>query len=182
MVNSLAVVGDQTGDIIRALVQGKARFTADLPIPGVAELVFVRSPYAHARIVAIDGAAARKSPGVLAVLTARDMPQLRLHEIHIIPERLAPLALADGVALFVGDPVAVVIATTRGAALDAAEAVDVTYEPLPAVVTAHDAVRDDTTVLVPAHESNVALAWDLEAIDADFSDAPAPSLTVRGEL
>ena len=137
----------------------------DLPIADVAELVFVRSPYAHARILAIDTDAASRAPGVLAVLTARDMPELRLHEIHILPELLAPLALAADVARFVGDPVALVVATTRAAALDAAELVDVTYEPLPVVVTADAAVRDDAPLLFPAHGSNVALAWDLDETD-----------------
>ena len=182
VVNSLAVVGDVTGDITDALVRGVARFTGDLPIADVAELVFVRSPYAHARIVSIDVTAALQSPGVLAVLTARDMPQLRLHEIHIIPELLAPLALTADVARFVGDPVAVVVATTRGAAIDGAELVDVTYEPLTPVVTARDAVRDGATVLVPAHGSNVALAWDLDETDDSFAESQAPTVTVRGEI
>src|SRR5207245_351840 len=91
--------------------------TADLPIADVAELVFVRSPHAHARILAIDIEAASRATGVLAVLTAHDMPQLRLHEIHIIPEQLAPLALAADTARFVGDPVAIVVAPTESGGL-----------------------------------------------------------------
>jgi carbon-monoxide dehydrogenase large subunit len=182
VVNSLAMVGDVTGDITDALVRGRARFTADLPIADVAELVFVRSPHAHARILAIDIEAASRATGVLAVLTAHDMPQLRLHEIHIIPEQLAPLALAVDIARFVGDPVAVVVATTRSAAVDAAELVDVNYEPLPAVVTAGAAVRDGAPVLFPAYGSNVALAWDLDEMDETFAESVAPSVTVRGEI
>ena len=126
--------------------------------------------------------AAARAPGVLAVLTARDMPDLRLHEIHIISELLAPPALATDVARFVGDPVALVVATTRAAALDAAELVDVTYEPLPVVVTADAAVRDDAPLLFPAHGSNVALAWDLDETDDAFAESRAATLTVRGEI
>ena len=182
MVNSLADAGEPTADVTDALVRGRARFAADLPIAGVAELVFVRSPHAHARIVAIDIAAASRAPGVLAILTARDMPQLRLHEIHIIPELLAPLALTADVARFVGDPVAVVVATTRAAAVDGAELVDVTYEPLTPVVTALAAVRDDAPRLFPEHGSNVALAWDLDETDDSFAQSQAPAVTVRGEI
>jgi carbon-monoxide dehydrogenase large subunit len=182
VVNSVAVAGDLPGDITDALVRGLARFTADLPIADVAELVFVRSPHAHARITGIDIDAASRAEGVLAVLTARDMPALRLHEIHIIAEVLAPPALAIDVARFVGDPVAIVVATTLAVALDAAELVDVTYEPLPTVVTAAAAVRDDAPLLFPAHGSNVALSWDLDETDAAFAESLAPTLTVRGEI
>jgi carbon-monoxide dehydrogenase large subunit len=182
VVNSLAIVGDVTGDVTDALVRGRARFTADLPIPGVAELVFVRSPHAHARIVAIDIDAAAQAPGVLAVLTAHDMPPLRLHEIHIIPELLAPFALATDVARFVGDPVAVVVATSRGAAVDGAELVDVTYAPLTPVVTANDAVRDDAPRLFPDYGSNVALEWDLDETDEAFAESQPTAVTVRGEI
>ncbi|MEO5837785.1 MAG: xanthine dehydrogenase family protein molybdopterin-binding subunit [Acidimicrobiales bacterium] len=182
MVNSLAVDGDLPGDITDALVRGRARFTADLPIADVAELVFVRSPHAHARIIAIDTHAAARAPGVLAVLTARDMPDLRLHEIHIIPELLAPRALTADVARFVGDPVAVVVAITRAAAVDAAELVDVTYEPLPAVVSAGAAVRDDAPLLFPDYGSNVALAWDLDETDEAFAPSLPATSTVRGEI
>ncbi len=182
MVNSLAVDGDLSGDITDALVRGRARFTADLPIADVAELVFVRSPHAHARIIAIDTHAAARAPGVLAVLTARDMPDLRLHEIHIIPELLAPRALTADVARFVGDPVAVVVAITRAAAVDAAELVDVTYEPLPAVVSAGAAVRDDAPLLFPDYGSNVALAWDLDETDEAFAPSLPATSTVRGAI
>ena len=182
VVNSLAVTGDLPGDITDALVRGVARFTGDLPIADVAELVFVRSPYAHARILAIDVDAAARAPGVLAVLTARDMPELRLHEIHLLPEPLAALALTADVARFVGDPVALVVATTRGAALDAAELVDVTYEPLQVVVTASAAVRDDAPLLFPGHGSNVALAWELDETDEAFAQSHDATLTVRGEI
>jgi carbon-monoxide dehydrogenase large subunit len=182
VVNSLAVAGDLPNDITDALVRGRARFTADLPIADAVELVFVRSPHAHARIVAIDTDAAARAPGVLAVLTARDMPDLRLHEIHIIPELLAPRALTADVARFVGDPVAAVVATTRAAALDAAELVDVTYESLPAVITAAAAVRDGAPVLFPDHGSNLALAWDLDETDDAFAQSAEATFTVRGEI
>src|SRR5579864_1457801 len=104
-------------------------FVADLRVDGALELAYVRSPHASARITAIDVAAARRAPGVVAVYTGADLAILPLWEIALVPERYAQPALADGVVRYVGERVAAVVATSLGAAVDAAEQVVVTYEP-----------------------------------------------------
>src|SRR5579864_371603 len=104
-------------------------FVADLRVDGALELAYVRSPHASARVTAVDVVAASRAPGVVAVYTAADLPIVPLWEIALVPERYAQPALADGVVRYVGERVAVVVATSLGAALDAAELVVVTYEP-----------------------------------------------------
>ena len=104
-------------------------FVADLAADDVLDLVYVRSPYASARIVSIDTTAAERAPGVVGVFTAGDLAILPLWEIAMIPERYAQPALADGEVRYVGERVVAVVATSQAAALDAAEQVVVSYEP-----------------------------------------------------
>lgn len=111
-------------------------FVADLHADGALELVYVRSPYASARLRSIDAEAARRAPGVVAVYAAGDLPIVPLWEIALIPEQYAQPALADGVVRYVGERVAAVVATTHAAARDAAEQVVVSYEPLVPVTDA----------------------------------------------
>ncbi|HEY4024817.1 MAG TPA: molybdopterin cofactor-binding domain-containing protein, partial [Candidatus Dormibacteraeota bacterium] len=106
-----------------AKVRGEVAYAGDLAMPGLAHAQLVLSPHAAARIVSIDAARAAAAPGVLAVVSAADLPEA------------GPLfLLARGAAVFSGQPVAVVVAETGAAAADAAALVDVEYEPLPAVV------------------------------------------------
>jgi carbon-monoxide dehydrogenase large subunit len=142
------------------LLTGQGRFTDDLALPGQLHCAFVRSPHAHARIGRIDTAGARAMPGVAAVFTGQDLvddgigalPCLQLHKrpdgrpVDAAPRR----ALTVDVARFVGDAVAMVVAETRQQAKDAAERVEVEWEPLDAVVDARDAARDDTPQVWPA--------------------------------
>ena len=140
-----------------ALLTGRGRYVDDLPIEGVLHAHFVRSPSAHARIRGIDADAARTMPGVVAVYTAADLglaPYAVFTRIH--PECARP-PLAEGTVRFVGDPVAVVVAETRTQALDAAEAVDVDYEPLPAVTDMEAALAPGAPVQNPAMDSNLAI-------------------------
>ena len=132
-----------------ALLRGAGRFTDDASAPRQTHAWFVRSPHPHARIRAIATDVARASPGVLAVLTGADAVAAGLRsmpflEIHKRPDGTAivgapRLPLSVGVARYVGDAVAMVIAETRNAAKDAAEFVEVDYEPLPAVVDIFEA-------------------------------------------
>ncbi len=114
---------------------GRATFVDDVKLPGMVHATFVRSPHAHARIVAIDTAAALAMPGVVAVFTYDDIASLA----KPIPVRLYPLPslepflqypLAQDKVRYVGDPVAIVIADSRYVAEDALDVIDVTYEPL----------------------------------------------------
>jgi carbon-monoxide dehydrogenase large subunit len=127
------------------LITGQAHFVDDITLPGLHYLAFVRSPFAHAMIRSIDGKRARALPGVVAVLTYDDLafhggvpcgsnPTGDAKQ----PER-PPLA-RDRVRML-GEPVAVVVAETRYAAADGAEAVDVDYEPLPVVVDVESAME-----------------------------------------
>src|SRR6516164_8117893 len=123
-------------------VTGKGQYTDDINRPGQAHIHFVRSPYAHARIKAIDAKAAAGLPGVLAVLTGADLAADKIgnlicgwmiHSKDGSPMKMAPHpALANGKVCYVGDPVAVVIAETLAQARDAGEKIAVEYAVLPA--------------------------------------------------
>jgi len=122
----------------KKLVLGRGSYVGDLTVPGLLHAAFVRSPHAHARIVRIDADAARRRPGVAAVLTGSDLARVTA-PLRIAPpiEGLSPMAMAtlptDKVR-FAGDLVACVIGEQREQVEDACALVDVTYAPLPAVV------------------------------------------------
>ena len=131
---------------------GEARFVGDLVVPGARWVALVRSPHAHARIRSISTADAAALPGVEHVLTGADlradwagaMPCAWPVTADMKNPEHWPVAL--DMTVFVGEPVAVVVARTRAQAVDGAEAVAVDYEPLPAVVDLEDARRDETLV------------------------------------
>jgi aerobic carbon-monoxide dehydrogenase large subunit len=159
-------------------VTGAHRFAADL-VPEALHLVFVRSAVPHARITAVHTAAAASVPGVVAVLTAADLPMVPVWEIQLIPEAFAQPPLADGVVRYVGERVAAVVAVDLASALDGAEAVVVDHEELPAVVDARDALRAGAPVLFPAVGSNVALAWSSEVAGAPARADTDATVVVR---
>src|SRR5258708_1259240 len=118
-----------------ALLTGRGRFIDDLGTkPGTLHAAILRSPHAHARIVAIRTAAATKAEGVAAVLTGADVPNLSASLVVGVkaPIECWPIAV-DRVRYF-GGPVAVVVAANRYLAEDALDLTEVDYEPLPAVV------------------------------------------------
>ncbi|MDA8034881.1 MAG: xanthine dehydrogenase family protein molybdopterin-binding subunit [Actinomycetota bacterium] len=141
-----------------ALLRGERRYVADLVVEGCCELTFVRSPLAHARIRRVDVAAATAQPGVVAVWTAEELGLADLQEAPPPPSgprpALARPLLARDTVRFVGEPVALVVATSRAEAVDAAELVVVEYDPLPAVVDPLGALEDGT-LLFPAHGTNL---------------------------
>src|SRR5256884_9006291 len=117
-------------------ITGRGHYTDDLKLDGLTYAAFVRSPHAHARIRAIDTAAAKAHPGVVAIFTGKDMTGVNsLPCGWLLPELKVPAhpPLAVDTARYVGDPVAVVIAETQDAALDAAEKVKVDWNVRPAV-------------------------------------------------
>ena len=133
-------------------VTGKAIYTADVQLANMAHAVFVRSPHAHARILEIDTREAEQLPGVLAVMTAEDLPDPwdkseNLGEGVINYAHLSGNVLARGKALYRGHAVAAVAATTLNAAQDAAEKIRVKYEPLPATTWIMDAMAEDAPLL-----------------------------------
>jgi carbon-monoxide dehydrogenase large subunit len=149
------------------LVRGRGRYMADAPLPNQAYACFVRSPHAFARIVSVDTSAALKAPGVVGVLTAKDMegvgnlgrhPPLpgRGGKTLVLPHRPA---LAGERVMHIGEPVAMVVAETFAAAQDAAELVAVDYEALTPVIDARDALRDGAPQIWPQAPGNIAVDW-----------------------
>ena len=158
------------------LLVGGGRYVDDLVRPGLAHAVIVRSPHAHARIRTVGGQRALAQPGVLAVLTGADLagvPTIPLRQAGK-PAHAAYLQppLATDTVRYVGQPVAVVVATDRAAAVDARELIEVDYDVLPAFVRAEDAGADGATPLFP--EGNVADSWTtaLGDVDTALRDAP----------
>lgn len=155
------------------LLIGAGQYLDDLHVPGVADVALVHSPYAHARIRSIETEAARAMPGVLAVVTADDLREIGGVPVAgnlKIPEHPA---LANGTVRFVGEPVAAVVATDRYLARDAADAIAVDYEPLPAVVNAVAAMADDAPLVHPEFGTNVTLASEITVGDPDAEFAAA---------
>ncbi len=167
------------------LVTGRGRYVDDHAPPGLAHLVLVRSPHAHAVIRRIDTGAARRAPGVLAVWTIEDLDRAGLgplpcKALYDNPDG-TPMArperpvLARGRVRFVGDPVVAVIAETRAAARDAAELVEIDYEPRPHVVETARATAPDAPRVWPEEApDNRALVWELgdaEAVEAALARA-----------
>ena len=166
------------------LLTGQGRFVDDLGEPGDLHIVFVRSPHAHARVVAVDTSEASASPGVVAVLTGADLVADRVGSFPPNPalknaaggKMSTPLLqpLATEVVRFVGQPVAAVAAESRAAAEAAAALVTVDYEPLPAVASIGAALADGAPQLWPEAPGNVAAVsrfGDAAACDAAFARA-----------
>jgi aerobic carbon-monoxide dehydrogenase large subunit len=161
------------------LVTGKGRYTDDFSLPGQAYAVMVRSPHAHARIGAIDIGAAVAMPDVLAVLTGRDLvadglkpiphkvwsphpAELKLRERDGFKTFTAPhYPLPPDKARFVGEAVAMVVATSVPAARDGAERVAIAYEVLPAVTVTAAATHPDAPLLFEEAGSNVVVDGEL---------------------
>ncbi|MCZ7568813.1 MAG: xanthine dehydrogenase family protein molybdopterin-binding subunit [Ardenticatenaceae bacterium] len=127
----------------REKVTGQIKYTGDLVLPGMVYARPILSPYAHARIISIDGDAARRVPGVVAVVTAADLPAGRP-----ATNRNSAILAGDRV-VFQGQPVAVVIAESEASAADGAELVAVEYEPLPPVVDPLQALQADAPLVWP---------------------------------
>lgn len=151
------------------LIQGQGQFVDDVRVPGALAAVFVRSVHAHAAIRSISSEAARAHPGVVAVLTAADMAAAGVKNVShpppqkgqgdrviVIPPR-PPLA-GDRV-VHVGEAVALVVAETVGAARDAADLVDVDYDPMPAAVGARAALETGAPQVWPQAAGNLAIDW-----------------------
>src|SRR5665647_3505131 len=164
------------------LVRGEGRYTDDISRPGQAYAVMVRSSVAHGIILAIDTAAAKAMPGVLAVYTAADLTGYGPHKSTMplknrdgSPIRYTPRpALSADKVRFVGDPVACVIAETVAQAKDAAEAVTLDIAPLAPVLGAAAAVKPGAALVLDAVPNNLALDYhfgDAEKVAAAFAKA-----------
>ncbi|HEY7202417.1 MAG TPA: xanthine dehydrogenase family protein molybdopterin-binding subunit [Candidatus Dormibacteraeota bacterium] len=132
------------------LVSGAGRYVDDVATDGGLVAIFVRSPVAHARIASIDTSAAAALPGVVGVYTDEAIGLPATKGFPAVPDAFVRPFLASGAVRFVGEPVAVVVAETRDQAADAAEAVQVEYEPLEAVVDLEAAARDEVLLFAEA--------------------------------
>jgi carbon-monoxide dehydrogenase large subunit len=168
------------------LLTGQALFVDDVEIPGMLHAAFVRSDYAHARILSIDVSAARERSGVVAVFTAEDMgedwspgpplvsPPPTVEDVTFHSRRQAPLV--KDVVRHAGETVAVVIAENRYIAEDAAEDILVEYEPLPVITDLEQALAPDSPRVHDDLESN--LAAHLYQQKGDYEAAKAQAAVV----
>jgi len=149
-------------------VTGRAPYAYDMRLAGMVYGEILRSPHAHARIKKVDPSRAEAIPGVLAVYTQKDMPQNKYGAF--IPDETA---LADGVVRYAGEGVAAAIAIDEATALQAIRAIDVEYEPLPAVFDPEEAMAEGAPRIHEGAERNIAahnrvIAGD---VDAGFAEA-----------
>ena len=160
------------------LLQGRGLYVSDLELPRMTHVVFVRSPYAHAKIAAIETQDARKMPGVVAVVTGEELAPVitpwvgvlsHLKGLKSAPQR----AIATDRVCWQGEAVVAVVATSRAAAEDAADVVAVDYEELPAVTDMRTALDAATPVIHSSLGDNLAFerVLDAGAVDTGFAEA-----------
>jgi carbon-monoxide dehydrogenase large subunit len=152
------------------LVTGRTRWTDNIQLAGMLHLAMVRSPYAHARITAVNASAARESPNVVAVVTGADVADLQGSLPTVWPittdQKIPPHpAIAVDQVAFAGEIVAVVVARSAAEARDAAELVDVDYEELPAALDLKAAAADQV-LAHPDLGTNKSAFWRLDSADA----------------
>ena len=163
------------------LTQGRAQFVSDVTLPRMAHVAFVRSPHAHARITAIDTAAAKKAPGVIAVVTGAELAKVITPWVGVLTHlkgiKSAPQhAIAVDRACWQGEAVCAVVARTRAEAEDACELVEVGYEELPAVTDAETALDPGTPVIHPELGDNLTFERVHVAGDPDKGFASADAV------
>jgi 2-furoyl-CoA dehydrogenase large subunit len=155
---------------------GRGRYTDDLSLPGLLHAVFVRSPYAHARIVKVDASRALAMPGVVAVLTGEDVKAMTDPAEQAIKapfDELRDYCMAVDTAKHAGEAVAAVVAETPYQAADAEEAIEVEYEPLPAVTNAERGMEQDSPLVHANLPSNAVWGdmFDYGDVEAAFRQA-----------
>ncbi|MBR0961924.1 xanthine dehydrogenase family protein molybdopterin-binding subunit [Bradyrhizobium japonicum] len=168
----------------KRFITGKGRYVDDIKLMGMTHAYFIRSPHAHAKVKGIDSSAALKMPGVVAVLTGKQLVDDKVGNLicgwAITSKDGSPMkmgawpAMAPETVRFVGQAVAVVIAESKNLARDAAEAVVVDYEELPAVADMHAAIKAGAPQLHPEAPGNQVYDWvigDESATDAAFAKA-----------
>ncbi|GAB2488175.1 xanthine dehydrogenase family protein molybdopterin-binding subunit [Jatrophihabitans fulvus] len=153
------------------LITGRTTWTDNMTVPGMVHLAILRSPMAHAKITNIDVSEAKSRPGVIAVFSGQDFAETQGNlpcAWPVTPDMVNPGAPALAVTQVnhVGEAVAVVAARTKAEAQDALEAIDVDYEPLPAVLDMEEAVKDGATLVHPNTESNKSYTWAFESGEA----------------
>ncbi len=161
------------------LLTGSDKYYDDMEVAGLGYVFFVRSPYAHATLGNIDTSEASGMPGVVGVYTADNLEIADFQGFPMFPAEFNRPVLAKGKVRLVGDIVAAVVADSREEAADAAEAVVVDYDPLPAVTDMEAALADDAPVLFEAHGSNMVFET---AIGADEDPLEGAERVVEGRI
>jgi carbon-monoxide dehydrogenase large subunit len=161
------------------LLRGEARYVDDHSPAGTLHVAFVRSTMAHATLVGVDTSDAARMPGVALVATHETLGLADFQGFVMLPPALNRPPLAREVVRFVGDIVAVVVAETRAQAADAAEAVIIDYDPLPAIVDPEAALADGAPLVFPEHGSNLAIELAFGEDPTIFDDA---DLVVEGRF
>jgi carbon-monoxide dehydrogenase large subunit len=158
------------------LMQGRGLYVSDLELPRMAHVVFLRSPHAHAKIAAIDVAAAKRMPGVIAVVTGKDLASVITPWVGVLSHmkglKSAPQhAIAIDRVCWQGEAVVAVVATGRALAEDAAEAVQVVYEELEATTDMRTALDSQTPIIHPMLGDNLAFerVFDAGHVDQAFA-------------
>jgi aerobic carbon-monoxide dehydrogenase large subunit len=161
---------------LERLMQGRGLYVSDMELPRMAHVVFVRSPHAHATIVGIDTGAARRMPGVIAIVTGQELAAVITPWVGVLShlkglKSAAQHAIAIGRVCWQGEAVAAVVATSCAVAEDAAEIVTVEYQELEAVTDMRTALDPQTPVIHPSLGDNLAFERNLDAgaVDAAFA-------------
>lgn len=170
----------------RSLVSGRGRYLDDLQPKGCLNAVFLRSPYAHARFGRIDATAAKAMPGVVDVLTIEDLAKVLTTNRLVVGLPSAAIefqvdrpVLAINEVVHVGEPVAVVVAETRAAAEDASEAIEIDYDPLPAVSDCRAALQAGAPTVHSAHGHNRLARFGFEFGDIERAFSTAAHVVER---
>src|SRR5215471_2959119 len=158
-------------------LQGAGHYVDDVKLPGMIYMDIVRSPYAHAKITKIDASKALALPGVLAVITGKDLDAAGLAWMPTLMGDKQMVLPVDRV-VYQAQEVAAVIATERYIAADAIQLVEVEYDPLPPVVDPFKALEPDAPLVRPDREQKTNHIWHWEAGDAAQTDAAFASAEV----
>jgi carbon-monoxide dehydrogenase large subunit len=158
------------------LITGRTMWTENIVLPGMLHLAILRSPMAHARITRVDTSAARREPGVIAVLSGRDVADVQgalpcawpVTEDIVLPDHL-PLAVDE--VRHVGEAVAVVAARDRASAVDALAAIEVDYEPLPVVLDMEAALAEGSPLVHADKGTNKSYTWVFDSAVAGTGGA-----------
>jgi CO/xanthine dehydrogenase Mo-binding subunit len=156
----------------KRLLKGQGAFVDDLWMHRQGHVHFVRSPYAHARITAIDVSRCEAVPGVYATLTGEEVGELQQPYFQMAPEPAGAMkdyCMAVGKARYMGEPVAAVLAESAELARDAAELIEVSYEPLPVVIDGIATIEPDAPVLHDEIGSNVGWHGTYDYGDIDWA-------------
>jgi len=152
------------------LITGRGQYVEDIKLPDLAHLIFLRSPHAHAHVTVLRTDAARKAPGVIQVATARDLGPLRplpfMATLPGLKHALCPY-LAEAIVDSTGVPVAAVVAESPSLARDAADLIEVEYDPLPAVADPERALQPGASLAHALLGTNQAFSWPLKGGDVD---------------